>query len=182
MGGSHWPGPASSRPTGHGKAAARACDRRRRQTAARTAGDGEKREGKEGEGRPHRRGGNGRRRKTREAAKTGDAEAEGEADVAGRRPDFAGDVGEEREKVGAIQNRIPPLSCASAAGRRGERGRRRGVGTGDAAWARGKRRSGCGGGGFGGVVTGAGGGRLGEDPTGGPHLSVTPGEEGGGAA
>jgi hypothetical protein len=87
------PGPASSRPAGHGKAAARACDRRRRQTAARTAGGGasgddrtrrraheegggaREKKGRKGRGgRPHRRGGNGRRWKTREAAKTGDAE------------------------------------------------------------------------------------------------------------
>nr|BAC20029.1 hypothetical protein [Oryza sativa Japonica Group] len=64
------PGPASSRPGGHGKAAARACDRQRRRAAARAAGGGasgddrkrrrareegggargKKKEGKEGEG------------------------------------------------------------------------------------------------------------------------------------
>nr|AAT85796.1 hypothetical protein [Oryza sativa Japonica Group]ABF96881.1 retrotransposon protein, putative, Ty3-gypsy subclass [Oryza sativa Japonica Group] len=124
----------------------------------------------------------GGKRKNEEESSGMDFIGAGRSGTTRARPISPATWGRREGRWGRIQNRIPPLSCAGAAGRRGERGRRRGVGAGDAAWARGKRGRWGAAVAVSGVVTGVGGGRLGEDPTGGPHLSATPGEEGGGAA
>ena len=82
-----------------------------------------------------------------------------------RRPTWG--VGEEREA--GFENRIPAISGAGAGGRE------RGVGAGNAAHAR-AWPTWAGGGGDVGAAAVAGaaasGWRLGEDPTGGPHLSA----------
>nr|AAU10739.1 hypothetical protein [Oryza sativa Japonica Group] len=89
-----------------------------------------------------------------------------------RRPTW--EVGEEREA--GFENRIPAISSAGASGGEWARGTRRTRGRGRRGpkeaetWARRRLRA------------RRRGGRLGKDPTGGPHLSATPGEEGGGAA
>jgi hypothetical protein len=102
------------------------------------------------------------------------------ADVAGEVADLAGDVGVERERMGGIQNRIPPLASAREGREMRGRGRRRGEDAG--ATRRGHGRSGGGGGAavsaaaVGAPAPTAGGGRR---PTGGAHLSASQREEGG---
>ncbi len=77
------------------------------------------------------------------------------------------------EREAGFEIRIPAISGAGASGREGE------VGAGDAAHARAWPTWPGGGGDVGAAAVAgaaASGWRLGEDPTGGPHLSVTPRE------
>nr|BAI39884.1 hypothetical protein [Oryza sativa Indica Group] len=113
-------------------------------------------------------------------AASGASSAEGEADVAGRASDSAGDVGRRERENGGIQNANPaPFERTRGPGDAG-RGRR----CGEDAWAtpRGRGRSGGGGrGGFGGGCRrGAGGRRKGTTSTGGAHLSASWGRGRGG--
>jgi hypothetical protein len=95
------------------------------------------------------------KRKNEEESSGMDFIGAGRSGTTRARPISPATWGRRERRWEGIQNRIPPLSCAGAAGRRGERAATW-HGRGDVAWARGKRGRWGEAAAVSGVVTGAG--------------------------